>query len=295
MAQTLHDILVINRIPETIGYNIAYFAIGIGLTSLPTAIVIEEHALPLVVLFAAVMLSKMSASIADALHDQDLDAENPEKSFIANAIAHLGSDTAYTMLVGEVVAALIFWSWLAHSTGTLFYVVCGAAVTFLGFIYSYPPRLKERGVLNHLTTTGVDIAGVVLPVAVLSGTTLTVESVATLAAVFCYTFAYHVMHQAGDTFYDREYGVSTFTQTLGVAESVVFASALTVFAGLLVLVQRYIGGSMLLLLVGGGYWLLYRQLNGQTLREQSDYVSRWFHIGWVATFLNGGLAISLQL
>lgn len=294
-TRTLHAILIINRVPEMLGYNIAYFAIGLGLTSLPPSIALEQYGLSFGILFVAVMLSKMQASIADALHDQHLDAENPGKSYIANAVIHIESDTAYTLLMAEVVLALALWSWLTHITGSLLYVVCGATMTLLGFIYSYPPRIKERGVFNHLTTTGVDIAGVVLPVAILLRATPTVELVLTLAAVFCYTFAYHLLHQAGDTFYDREYGISTFTQTLGVSRSVLLASVLTLFAGLLVLRLRHFGAGVLLLLVGGCYWLFYRQFEELSEREQSDLLSRWFHIGWVASGLNGGLAVSLLL
>jgi 4-hydroxybenzoate polyprenyltransferase len=294
-TQTLRTILTINRVPETIGYNIAYFAIGLGLSPDDPVIAFNQYLLPVGVLFAAVMLSKMQASIADALHDQDLDAENPEKSFIANSVAHLGGDAAYTLLVSEIILGLALWSWLTHTTGSLLYVVCGATMTFLGFVYSYPPRIKERGVFNHITTSGVDVTGVVLPVAILSGAALTLELALTLAAIFCYTFAYHVLHQAGDTFYDRECGVSTFTQTLGVPRSVLLASAFTLFAALLVFQQGYVAGSILLLVVAGGYWLLYRLIGGRTEQEQSDYVSRWFHIGWVATCLNGGLAASLLL
>lgn len=292
-ARTLRTLLTINRVPETLGYNIAYFAIGLGLTQHPS--VVLNQFLPVGVLFAAVMLSKMQASIADALHDQDLDAENPEKSYIAKAVSHLGSNAMYTLLVSEIVLGLALWSWLTHTTGTLFYVVCGVMMMFLGFTYSYPPRIKERGVFNHITTTSVDIAAVVCPVAVLMDATPTLDLALTLAAIFCYTFAYHVLHQAGDTFYDRAYGISTFTQTLGVPRSVLLASVLTILAGLLVLGQGNHGGGALLLFVGGGYWLLYRQLDGQTVQEQSDYVSRWFHIEWVATFLNGGFAVSLLL
>lgn len=293
-TRTFRTLLTINRVPETLGYNIAYFAIGLGLAPNPV-VAFNQYLIPVGFLFAAVMLSKMQASIADALHDQDFDAKNPEKSYIANAVSHLSDDAVYTLLISEIVLGLVFWSWLTHTTGSLLYVVCGMAVTLLGFIYSYPPRIKERGILNHLTTTGVDVAGVVLPVAILLGAAPTLKLALTLAAIFCYTFSYHVLHQAGDTFYDRECGVSTFTQTLGVPRSVLLASTFTLFAGLLVFQQGYLAGSILLLVAAGGYWLLYRLIGGQTEQEQSDYVSRWFHIGWVATCLNGGLAASLLL
>ncbi|MFC4359267.1 UbiA family prenyltransferase [Halobium salinum] len=292
--QTLRALFDINRLSETLGYNVTYFAVGLGLAPYPLD-ALDEHFFSIGVIFTAVMLSKMQASIADALHDQDLDSQNPEKSYIAKAVAHLGRDTAFTLLVSEITLGLVLWSWLTGTTGTFLYIACGATMTFLGFIYSYPPRVKERGVFNHITTTGVDVACVVLPVAILSGTPLTLELALTLTAIICYTFAYHVLHQAGDTFYDREYGLSTFTQTLGIPRSILLASVFTLFASLLVFNQGYFTGGVLLLVVTGWYGQLYRLINGQSELEQSDYVSRWFHIGWVATCLNGGLAVSLLL
>lgn len=294
VTQTLHVFSTINRLPETIGYNLAYFAIGVGLAPHPWT-TFDEYLLPVGVLFAAVMLSKMQASVADALHDRDLDAQNPGKSNIANAVNYLGEDAAHTLLVSEITLALALWSWLTYTTESLAYVLCGALVTVLGFVYSYPPRLKERGVFNHLATTGVDVAGVVLPVAMLAGATLTVGLELTLAAIFCYTFAYHILHQAADTFYDREYGVSTFTQQLGVSRSVLLASTCTLLAGVLVLQQGHLGETVLIAVVATGYWWLYRSVKGRPEVEQSDFISRWFNIGWVASLLNGGLAASLLL
>lgn len=278
-ARTLRTLLAINRIPETLGYNIAYFAIGLGLAQ--DSSVVFSQLLLVGALFAAIMLSKMQASIADALHDQGLDAENPEKSYISNAVSHLGGNAAYTLLVSEIVLGLVLWSWLTHTTGTLLYIVFGAAMMFLGFTYSYPPRIKERGVFNHITTTSVDVAVVVLPILVLTEAVPTLELALTLTAIFCYTFAYHVLHQAGDTFYDREYGISTFTQTLGVPRSVLLASVLTILAGLLVLGQGNLGGSVLLLLVGvvTGYSTdnstVRRRRNSRTMSRGGSISSGW--------------------
>lgn len=61
---TLRAALTINRVPQTLGYNIAYFAIGLGLTSLPPSIAFKQHGLSVGILFLAAMFSKMQASIA---------------------------------------------------------------------------------------------------------------------------------------------------------------------------------------------------------------------------------------
>lgn len=137
--------------------------------------------------------------------------------------------------------------------------------------------------------------GVILPVAVLTNGSLSRGVWITLIAISAYTFAYHLLHQAGDTFYDRQYGISTFTQTIGVLRSVYLAGTLSFAAGLILLWQGFPVGSIVLVVISGGYWLLSRQVKGLSEREQSDYVSRWFHIKWVALFLNGSVAVSLLL
>lgn len=295
LAQTLRAALTINRIPQTLGYNLAYFAIGIGLAPTPPLDIFKHTGLLITILFFAVMLSKMQASIADALHDQELDAENPDKLFIANSITHIGDEAAYTLLVVEIILGLVLWSWLTHLTNSLLYLICGTAITLFGFLYSYPPRIKERGIFNHITTTTVDVIGVIVPIAILVNASLSREVWMILIAIFAYTFAYHVLHQAGDTYYDRQYGVSTFTQTVGVLRSVQLATVLSFVAGLILLWQEYLVGSIVLLATSGGYWILSRQLKGLSEREQSDYVSKWFNIKWVAILLNGGVAVSLLL
>lgn len=287
-------VLTVNRIPETVGYNVAYFALGTSLAMNAGWIgELHEHALPLTVLFAAVMLSKMQASVADAIHDHRLDELNPEKSYIAAAVHRIGSDFAHTVLVGELIGALCLWGWLSLYSGTSHYFLVGGVITFVGFVYSYPPRLKERGVLNHFATTGVDVLCVLLPFTLLVGMPQQVPVVLTLGTVFLYVFAYHVMHQAGDTFYDRDYGVSTFTQSLGVPRSVLLASVLTLLAGAMAIGQSHLLAGVVLVATGLGYGLLSLNIRWLTEREQSDYVSRWFNIRWVATGLNGIITISL--
>lgn len=149
LTQTCQALLNISRVSETLGYNLAYFTIGIGLASNFPVDVFKRYGFLISILFFAVMFSKMQASIADALHDQDLDAENPEKSFIANSLAHLG-DVAYTLLVSEMIIGLLLWSWLTYSTDSLLYIVCGAAITFLRF--STRIRHESRNAASSITS-----------------------------------------------------------------------------------------------------------------------------------------------
>lgn len=62
-----------NRLPETIGYNIVYFAIGVGLVSQPQLQLTSHQFHQLGLVFLAVMLTKMQASIADVIHDYTID------------------------------------------------------------------------------------------------------------------------------------------------------------------------------------------------------------------------------
>lgn len=288
--------LTVNRIPETVGYNVAYFALGVGLAidTVPTADG-REHLLPLTVAFGAIMLSKMQASVADAIHDHRLDEQNPEKAYIAVAVHRIGSAQAHTVLIAELISALTLWGWLSLYVSSYLYLAVGVLVTFVGFVYSYPPRLKERGILNHFATTWVDVLCVLLPFMLLAGIPRRLTVLLALGAVFLYAFAYHVMHQAGDTFYDRQYGASTFTQTIGVPRSVLLASILTLLASVIAFGLTHVLGGIVLTAAGVGYGLLFLRIREMSEHEQSACVSRWFDIGWVAVCLNGGLAISLLL
>lgn len=290
----LTDLVHVNRLPETVGYNLVYFAIGIALaiTNRPLSLAIS-HGVVLLVAFLAVMLSKMQASVADAIHDYTVDKANPEKSFIATAVETFSIETLYTLLVCELTAALVLWGWLTMQTDSVEFLVVGATSSVLGFIYSYPPRLKERGVLNHLVTTGVDVVGVILPVAILAGAPIQLELIVPLAIVFLYGFGYHVVHQAADTVYDSQSGVSTFTQQIGITESVWLASGLTALAAVLATGQAYYIGAVGLAAGSLGYAVLAIWIQGEPPVDQCRQISQWFRISAWAVVLNGSLALSL--
>ncbi|MFW5934907.1 MAG: hypothetical protein ACOCQL_03545 [Halolamina sp.] len=114
----------------------------------------------------ATMLAKFQASVADAIHDLAVDASNPEKNRIAAATETLGRRRAWLLLGGYLLLALALYAVVAVAAGAWVFGG-GVGVVVLGFAYSYPPRFKERGVWNHVVTTGVDAGLLVLPVAVL--------------------------------------------------------------------------------------------------------------------------------
>lgn len=293
-VQVFRDFVTINRLPETIGYNLAYLGVGIGLvTTSHTFISVGSNWDALAVGFLAAMLSKMQASVADAIHDRDLDRENPGKSRLPTALDRLGSERALTILVAELIGGIALWGWIAVSMHAPICLGFGATMCFLGFICTYPPRIKERGLLNHLTTTVVDVGCIAVFVSLGGGTIGGIQELAVLAVVFLYTFGYHLAHQAADTYYDRRYGISTFTQTLGVRRSVLLAGGVTVLAALITISSGLFLAGGVVLVFAFWYWYAALRMGGADLQVQSDHVARWFSIGLWATLLNASVVLDL--
>lgn len=295
-VQLLRDFVTINRLPETIGYNLAYLGVGVGLATASRGLTsLGSNWDVLLVGFLAAMLSKMQASVADVIHDRELDRENPEKSRIPDALDRLGIERSLTILVAELIGGLALWGWIAVSTHAPVYLGFGAATCLLGFVYTYPPRLKERGLGNHLTTTAVDVGCVAVFFFMAGGTIVGGQEIAVLTVVFLYAFGYHVAHQAADTYYDRLYGISTFTQTLGVWRSVLIAGVSTALGGVIaVYYASFLAGGVLLL---SAFSYSYIVVHIRGLREQakSDRVSRWFSIGRWAMVQNFAVALDLMI
>jgi len=293
---SLSDFIVVNRLSETVGYNVLYFIIGVGLAASSNfGAILSEHFDLLLITFFAVMFSKMQASVADAIHDYDIDRENPEKSFIASAVESIGERLLFTILIVELIAGMGLWGWLALETDMLFFLWVGVASNLLGFVYSFPPRIKERGIVNHLVTTGVDVVGVVLPAALAAGAVITPEVGIALLIVYLYSLGYHVMHQAADTVYDRQSGVSTFTQSIGIKESVWFTAILTGLATVLSLSLSYTLSAVVLFVATGAYAVLGDSIKNKPPRRQCDHIAQWFKIGPWAIGINCLFALSLYL
>lgn len=296
LFEFLSDFVVVNRLSETFGYNVIYFVIGIGLATTSNAsIIFAEYVGVLLITFLAVMFTKMQASVADAVHDYHVDKENPEKSFIASAVDSIGVQSLFTILITELCIGIGLWGWLSLRMNAPVLLWIGVGSCLLGFMYSYPPRIKEKGIFNHIVTTGVDVLGVVLPVTLILDAELTPGLTISLTVVFLYAFGYHVVHQAADTVYDRESGVSTFTRTVGISESIWLASMLTALAGGIAFWQSYYVSGMGLLVAGGMYATLAIAISGQQPREKCNQIARWFQIGPWATGINGLFALSLYL
>jgi len=291
----LCSLLIVNRLPETVGYNIVYFAVGVGLATSHPIPAILRYLTGLSVLFFAMMISKMQASIADALHDYEIDKANPEKSYITMSVEILGEKNLFSLLVIELAVGLSLWGWIAFSSGNLIFLLMGLLLTLSGFTYSYPPRIKERGFLNHLVTTGVDVVCAILPVSLLLGASFGDQTGLLLVAVFLYILGYHIIHQASDTYFDRQSGLSTFTQQIGVEASVILAAVLTTLAAIIAWWCEYHVAFVGLGVGSIAYGVLFSHIAGKSEKDQSLAVSHWFSVSLWATCLNGVVAIDLFL
>jgi len=283
-------VAVVNRLPATLGYNLAYLLVGVAL-ALPA---LRSGDLALVAWFGlAVFLAKMQASVADAIHDQAVDANNPEKSRIARSVAAIGRERLWTLLVAELVAAGVAFGVVAMRSGEPVVLAVGAATALLGFLYSYPPRIKEQGLLNHVVTTGVDVCFVVLPIPYLVVGALTPHALVVGAMVALYAFAYHVVHQAADIYYDGRDGVSTFARSLGAARSMALSALLTGIAALLGVAAGHFVAAAVATVVTAHYAAIYRSVRAEPPDRQSAVISSRFAIGRAATALNLAMGVSL--
>lgn len=286
----LTALIKVNRLPTTVSYNIAYFLVGAALAG--PGILTDRIDLA-IYYTCAIFLVKMQASVADAIHDQQADAANPVKSKVARAVMVLGGRLSWSLLIVELVVALTLFGYVSLRTGSWLYLAVGATFALLGFGYSYPPRLKERGVINHVVTTGTDVGFVVLAFTYLLTDVLPTRSYVVGSVIFLYVFAYHLMHQAADTHYDIRAGIRTFATRAGPARTVAVAGVFTAGAAGISLALGYFIAAIALLLTTIFYLRLYSTIRTLSLKRQTDHLSERFDIARVATALNLALALSI--
>lgn len=288
----LRAVAVVSRLSATVGYNVAsvLLAVGLGVRvgGWPSATTIWIA----VAYAAATVIAKFGASVADAIHDRAVDAANPEKDVIASAVESLGVRRAWWLLGGYFLAAIGLYAAVAAAAGG-WLLPAGVAVIGFGFTYSYPPRFKERGVWNHVVTTGVDAGLLVLPVAVLVAGRVAPAIPVAVGVVACYSFGYHVLHQAADVHFDRESGVETFATGLGVADTVTVGAIATAAATGFALALGYSIAAVVLGGVTAFYVDVYDAVTDRDADEASLALAERFNIAWVATVANTALAVSI--
>lgn len=293
VRDSLLAVCTVNRLSATVGYNLGYFLLGVGLGVLVGGGPLGRVPVGLAgVYFLATLLAKLQASVVDAIHDRRVDATNPEKSSIAGSVELLGVERTWSLAATEATLGLIAFGLVARHVGA-WPLLVGGAFTLLGFWYSYPPRLKERGVLNHVVTTTVDVAFVVLPVAYLVGETVSPAFLVVGAVVYLFTFGYHVVHQAADTYYDEQSGVTTFTTRIGVPRSLALAATLTAASAGLAVALGYPLAVLGSVAVTGLYVNLYWKTHDIDPQTQTDTVADRFDIAWVAAALNAATALAV--
>jgi len=282
----------VSRLSATLGYNLVAVLLGVGLGvqvgGTPRAATLwaaAGYAL-------ATMLAKFQASVADGIHDRDVDAVNPEKNVIAAAVATLGKRRTWLLFGGYLLASIALYAVVAAVAGG-WLLAAGIAVIALGFTYSFPPRFKERGIWNHVVTTGVDTGLFILPLAVLVGGRLAPAAVVAVGVVACYSFGYHVLHQAADVYFDRQAGVETFATDIGVATAVAVAAAATAASAGLAVAVGYPLAAVGLGGVTVFYVDLFTMVEGRDERSATLGLADRFSIAWVATLSNGVLAASI--
>ncbi|WP_435065676.1 UbiA family prenyltransferase [Halobaculum sp. EA56] len=286
----------VTRLRATVGYNLAYVALGAGLGLLGSAdpgAALRDAAAPVAGYALATFLAKGSASVADAVHDRPVDAENPSTERVAAAVGRLGVEPCWSLFVLELVAGVAVAGRVALAVGAAWPLAAVSATALLGFAYSYPPRLKERGLLNHVVTTGVDVCAVVLATALLVADALTVAAVVAGGVVFAYTFGYHLVHQAADAHYDRGAGVETFATRAGVPRTLALAAGCSGAAAGLALALGYVVVAVASLLAAAWYLRLYGRTRGRPPKARTDVVADRFDVGRVATALNAATALAV--
>ncbi|PSP78799.1 prenyltransferase [Halobacteriales archaeon QS_1_68_20] len=288
VRQFVWALWIINRYEALLAYNIGYFTmifaggyyVGIELSNLWLY----------GALFGAVLMMKSHASVADALHDYDADSQNVEKSYVAESVDIFGEENARTFMILEILVSLFLWGYLTHVTGDVLFLTAGVVSVFFGYTYSYPPRFKERNIFNHVVTSGVDVSCLLMPGFLLLTGEPATRFLPIAAVVFCYSLAFHIMHQAGDTYQDRQASISTFTTYVGLDAALAISSVLLLAAAAISVYLRY--PLIALACIGYGFYLvaLYYQTYVQPEKEQSLSVSRAFSVARCASILNFTLA-----
>ena len=292
LASQLRAVAVVSRLSATVGYNVASVLLAVGL-GVRVGGWPGETTLWIAMGYAgATLIAKFGASVADAIHDRAVDAANPEKDVIASAVETLGVRRAWWLLGGYLLAAIVLYVVLAAAAGG-WVLATGAAVIGFGFTYSYPPRFKERGVWNHVVTTGVDAGLLVLPVAVLVAGEVAPTILVAGGVVACYSFGYHVLHQAADVHFDRQAGVETFATGFGVAGTVAVGAIATAAATGFTLALDYPLAAVVFGGVTAFYVDVFYSVQETDPASASRALAERFNIAWVATLANGALAVAV--
>ncbi|WP_328741358.1 prenyltransferase [Flavimobilis rhizosphaerae] len=165
--------------------------------------------------------------------DHESDLANPRKGGVEGIVLERGLHR--TTLVAALVTNVPFLVVLLAAGTTLANVVLVVAVVAV-VGYSAPPlRLKERPVLDSLTSSTHFVAPAVYGVA-LAGGAWTSEVLAVLAAFFCWGAASHAFGAVQDVRADRAAGIGSVATVLGARRTTRLALAVYALAVVVLLV-----------------------------------------------------------
>ena len=208
------------------------------------------------------------------------------KNYVASAVDKLGKRASILLLLLEFFISVAGWIYLSISMNSWVFVLSGVSGYVLGYIYSYPPRFKEKGIYNHILNAVGDVTFILFPGYLLVSDGFGVRNLVIIGLVFLNSFPYLIMHQAGDTFFDRLEGMKTFTQEFGARNSVLLSAIISLAISVsLICLGLFITAVTNILF---SYHLLGIFLETDPLdeRQQSEVISRNYRIEIWATLIN---------
>ncbi len=280
----LQALWIINRFEALLAYNIGYFLIVISLAS-DTALILARAKL-FVVFAITVLLTKGIASIEDAIHDYSRDRNNPMKNYVASAVDKLGKRASILWLLLEFFISVVGWIYLSISLNSWVFVLSGTSGYVLGYIYSYPPRFKEKGIYNHILNAVGDVTFILLPGYFLVSDGFGVRNLVIIGLVFLNSFPYLIMHQAGDTFFDRLEGMKTFTQEFGARNSVLLSAIISLAISVSLICLGLLITAVANILFSYHLLGIFLETDPLDERQQSEIISKNYRIEIWATLIN---------
>ena len=168
----------------------------------------------------------------------------------------------------------------------MIFVFSGITGFVLGYVYSYPPRFKERGIYNHVLNAIGDVSFILLPGFLLVSDDLNLRSFVIIGLVFLNSFPYLIMHQAGDTYFDRLEGMKTFTQDFGARNSVLLSAIISLAVSVLLLCLGLFITAVANILFAYHLLGIFSATDFLDERKQSEVISENYRIEVWATLIN---------
>lgn len=241
--------------------------------------------------FISVLLAHGQINITNSLWDYPYDRNNALKRHLPASVDAFGKENCKILaLVMSAVSAVISLA-VGILYGKWVLPVSNLTLNLVGFFYSRPPRLKERGFLGLITTSGAETFGVVLTGMMIFVPEIAPLTIRAVAIIFLYTLTIHAMHQAADATPDMEMGVRTFATVHGASQSVALSAILSLLYLTLSIFDFPLVSIAALFKTVFLIWL-YQKISGLPIKNQgTEVASRWNTRRWSMTL---NLAVPLD-